>query len=95
MTKTEKKTITYKRANRSALSQQVTTRLQETDMLVWQRQTQITKKIHKRNTGWERSVRKSLEGLNYFHDTNLTLNSDVDKDAKMFGLHERSLTYHP
>ena len=34
--------ITYKRAKRSAFSQQVTTRLQETDKTGWQRQ--ITKK---------------------------------------------------
>ena len=34
-----------------------------------------------------------LEGLNQFHSANLTLNSDVDQDTYMFGLHERSLTY--
>ena len=29
-----------------------------------------------------------LEGLNRFHRANLTLNSDVDQDKKIFGLHE-------
>ena len=46
--------ITYKRAKRSALSQQLTTSLQETYMSVWLRQTQITNKIHKRSTALER-----------------------------------------
>ena len=36
--------------------------------------------------------KKLLEGLNMFNSTNFTLNSDVDQDACMFGLHERSLT---
>ena len=48
--------MTYKKAKRSALSQQVAIRLQETGITVWQRQTQITKKIHKRNTALERPV---------------------------------------
>ena len=34
-----------------------------------------------------------LEGLNRFHDANLTLNSDVDQDIYIFCLHERPLTY--
>ena len=33
-------------------------KLQETDMAVWQRQTQTTDKIHKGSTSLERSVRK-------------------------------------
>ena len=32
-----------------------------------------------------------LEGLNRFHGNNLTLNSDVDQDTKIFGLHKRPL----
>ena len=55
--------------------------LQETDMAVWQKQTQTTNKIHKRSTALERSVRQLLRGLNWFHGTNLTLNSDMDKDT--------------
>ena len=52
--------------------------LQETDMAVWQKQTQITNKTNKRSTALERSVRQLLGGLNSFHSTNLTLNSDMD-----------------
>ena len=58
--------ITYKRAKRSVFSQQVTTRLKETDMTVWQRQTQIKKKdplnklrlgtVNKNNTGGLKQV---------------------------------------
>ena len=48
--------ITYKKAKTPALFQQVSSRLQETVMTVWQRQ--ITNKIHKRSTALERSVRK-------------------------------------
>ena len=33
------------------------------------------------------------EGLNGFHGANLTLNSDVDQDTQIFGLHEIPLTY--
>ena len=47
--------IKYRIAKRSALSQQVTTRLQDTDKTIWQRQTQI-KKSHKRSIASERSV---------------------------------------
>ena len=43
--------IAYKTPKRSPLSQQVTTGLQETDTTEWQKQTQITKTIHKRITG--------------------------------------------
>ena len=39
------------------------------------------KKIHKRSTALERSVWKKMEGLNYFHGTNLALYSDVDLDT--------------
>ena len=39
------------------------------------------KNIHKRTAVLECSVRKLLEGLNKFHRTNLTLNSDVDQDT--------------
>ena len=28
-----------------------------------------------------------------FHSTNITLSSDMDQENKIFGLHERSLTY--
>ena len=49
--------------------------------------------IHKRNTVLEWSVKKILEGLNLFRGANLTLSSDVDQNIKMFGLHERPLTY--
>ena len=34
-----------------------------------------------------------LEGLNWFNSANLTLSLDVDQNSKMFGLHERPLTY--
>ena len=34
-----------------------------------------------------------LEGLNKSYGANLTLISNVDQDKKMFGSHERSLTY--
>ena len=54
-------------------------------------ETQITKRILERITAMKRSVRKLLEGLNMFDDTNLTLISDVDQDKYMFGSHERSL----
>ena len=37
--KTHKKNITYRRAKKSALSQQVTTKLHDTDKTIWQRQT--------------------------------------------------------
>ena len=75
-------TITHKRTKRSALSQQVITRLQGTDgtVLQRQRQTPITKWIHKRSTALEQSV-KILEGLNMFNGTNFTLNTDVYKDT--------------
>ena len=53
--------------------------VQGTDKTVWH-ETQITKRIHKRSTAMERSVRKLLEILNMFDSTNLTLISDVDQD---------------
>ena len=40
---------------------------------------QITKRINKRNTALEQSI-KILEGLNMFDGTNLTFNSDEDED---------------
>ena len=43
-------------------------------------ETQLTKRIHKRNTALEQSARKLLKGLNMFDGTNLTLISDVDQD---------------
>ena len=61
--KKKQENITYKRAKKSALSPQMTSSLHETDMALWQRQTQITKKIHKRSTILERSVRKLLEAF--------------------------------
>ena len=42
------------------------------------------KMIDKKNTGGLKSVSQRA---------NLTLSSDVDQDTKMFGLHERPLTY--
>ena len=39
-----------------------------------------TQNIHKRSTALERSVNYLLEGLNWFYEANLTLNSDVDQD---------------
>ena len=42
-------------------------------------ETQITKSIHKRGTALEWAIRKLLDGLNMFHRTKLTLNSDVDQ----------------
>ena len=76
--------ITYKRTKRSALSQQVITRLQGTGKTVYQRKnkTQITKRIHKRSYALERSVKK-LEGLHMSNGTNVTINSDVDIDIKI------------
>ena len=56
-------------------------------------ETQITKRIHKRNTALERSVSKILVGINMFDDTNLTLGSDVYQDTYMFDSLEKSLTY--
>ena len=52
-----------------------------------------TKRIHKRSITLERSVRVSLESLNMLDGTHLALISDVDKDTKMFGWHEKCLTY--
>ena len=48
--------------------------------------------IHKRSIAL---VRKNilLEGLNRFNDADLTLNSNVDQDTLMFGLHARPLAY--
>ena len=47
--------------------------------------------IRKRSTALQWSV--LLDGLNRFHGANLTLNSDMDQDTHIFGLHERSLIY--
>ena len=71
------------RAKRLVLSQQVPqgckeqTRQYDKD----KHKTQITKRIHKRGTTLEQSVRKSVEGLNSFDSTNLTLISDVDQNT--------------
>ena len=49
--------------------------------------------LHERSTVLEWSVIIFLlEGLHRFHGANLTLNSDVDQDTQIFGLHERPLT---
>ena len=56
--------IPYKRANVLELSKQVTAKILETDMIVWQRHAQKTKMIHKRSNTFDKSVRKLLEGLN-------------------------------
>ena len=37
--------------------------------------------ILKRSTALERSVKKILEGLNWFHGGNLTLSLDVDQNT--------------
>ena len=56
-----------------------------------------TEQKHKRSTKevrpWIGQLNILLEGLNRFHGANLTLNSDLDQDTKIFGLHERYLTY--
>ena len=65
----------------ASLTQQMTSRLRETDTTVRQTQAQITNYIHKESTALERSVRKLLEGLNMFHGTNLTLKSGVDQET--------------
>ena len=74
--------ITHKRAKRSALSQQVTTRLhkQIRQYDKDKQERQITKKIQRRSTALEGSVRKLLEGLNLVNGTNPTLSSDVDRN---------------
>ena len=54
--KTKQENITYKKAKRSALSQHVTARLQETDITVWQRQTQITKKYSQNTTQYHHFI---------------------------------------
>ena len=80
----------------SALSQQVTIKMQMSDKKVCQRQTQNKnnkKKIDKRITALERSVRKLLEDLNMFHGTNFNLISDIDQDTLMFGSVEIFQTY--
>ena len=50
------------------------------DSMTYKHKTQITKRIHKRSTALERSVRKLLEGLNMFVGASHTLISDVDQD---------------
>ena len=58
------------------------------------RKTEKTYKIHKRSTVLERSVKYFTGGLKQvLGRANLTLNSDVDQDRHIFGLHERPLTY--
>ena len=56
-----------------------------------------TEQKHKRSTKevppWNGQLNILLEGLNRFNSANLTLNSYVDQDTKIFGLHERPLTY--
>ena len=42
--------------------------------------THITKKIHKRSTALERSVKYILEGLNMFDGIKLTICLDIDQD---------------
>ena len=59
-----------------------------------QHEALLTQTIHKRSTALEHSVKiLLLEGFNRFHGANLTLNSDVDQDTYLFGLHERPPTY--
>ena len=53
-----------------------------------------TQKIHKRSTTLERSVEYFTGGLKPVSQrANLTLNSDVDQDTYIFGLHKRPLNY--
>ena len=56
-----------------------------------------TEQKHKRSTKevppWNGQQNILLEGLNRFNGANLTLNSDVNQDTKIFGLHERLITY--
>ena len=59
----------HKRAMRSALSQQVNTRLHETTKTNTSNRKDPKKK--------HRLGRKLLQGLNFFHGTNLTLSSVV------------------
>ena len=86
--------ITREHQHTRELSQQVITRLkvQTRQHNKDKRETKITKRIHKRSITLEQPG-KTLQGLNMFNGTNLTLNSDVDKDTYMIGSHERSLTY--
>ena len=68
--------ITYKRAfpagdHKAAIIRQ--------ENMTVKHETQITKRIHKRSTTLERSV-KLLEGFNMFDGANLTLFSDVDQE---------------
>ena len=79
--KNTKKNITYKRATRLALSQQVITRLQWTDKQVWQTRN-INNKTDPQKKHCLGTVSKIilLEGFNYFFGTNLTPISDVDQE---------------
>ena len=81
--KKTKQYMTHKRTKSSALSKQETTRQQGTEIQYGRdkQETQITRRIHKRSTALEQSVRKLLEGLNIFEGTNLTLSSDVDQNT--------------
>ena len=49
------------------------------DSVTDKHETQITKRIHKRSSALEQSVRKILEGLNMF-EYQPTLISDLDQD---------------
>ena len=51
------------------------------DSMTDKHDTYITKKIHKRSTALEWSVRKLLKDLNIINGINLTLSSDVDQDT--------------
>ena len=53
-------------------------------------------KKHKRSTKKYRlgmAIKIFTGGLKPVHGANLTLNSDVDQDTQIFGLHERPITY--
>ena len=45
---------------------------------------QITKKVPQKKHHLEAVSKKSLEGLNIFNGTNLTLNFDVDQDLDVW-----------
>ena len=78
----------------STVQEQITTCGQNAIVKIGER-TNIRpqKRIHKRSTTWEPSVKKIQEGLNMSDGTNLTLISDVGQEKYMFGSHERSLAH--
>ena len=72
--------ITNKRANRSALSQQVTTVLQDSMTKTNRNNKRDPQKKHRLGTV-SKKITGGLKHVNMFHGTNLSLNSDVDQDT--------------